>query len=165
LDPEHLELDGRLSSAAVSLDDIEFRGWSVDRKKFTSIRQLKLFHQSWKERKPNINRFYVVPINVKDIRSNCGNGPQVFVVTDAAVCNKPCHAAVLLSTTGKRPKSELRQFRTELLEKLPRYVEVDQVYNPIEKYGYVWGMFIQSMVFLVSLRRLRSWRCLFFPGR
>jgi hypothetical protein len=167
LDPDHLEAGGQLKLAAISLEDIQFRGWSVDRKKFTSLRQLKIFHQDWKNRKPQIDRFYVLPVSANAIRLNPDGGYQEFLVTDAALCFKPGHAAVFAAKAGPQPpsKSRLRQLRNELLEKLPPYVDAGQVFEPLEKFGYVWGMFRQSAVFLASLRRFRGWRCLFFSAR
>jgi hypothetical protein len=156
-----------LKSAAIPLEDIQYRGWSVDRKKFTSLRQLQLFHRAWKKRKPNIDRFYVLPVYASRIRFNSVSGNQDFVVTDAALCRKPCHAAVLAAKAGEQvsSKSRLRQSRNELLEKLPPYVEASQVFEPREQFAYFWGMLIQSAVFVASLRRFRGWRFLFFSGR
>lgn len=166
LDPDHVDpKNGNLSFAAVSLDDIQYRGWSVDRKKYTSLRRLRLYHQEKKRNKPGIKRFYVLPVRVSDIRFNPETGDQDFVVIDDALCGKPCHAAVLSSATGNQPKSKLKQFRGELLKRLPQYVGTLQIFESGEKYGYLLGMAKQSAVFLGSLRHLRTWRCLFFFGR
>jgi hypothetical protein len=165
LDPEHLRPDGSLKTVAMSLDDIRFRGWSVDRKRFTSVRQLRLFHRSWKERKPGIDRFYVVPVRVKQVRFNFENRDQDFVVTDAAICRKPCHAMVLRASAKAISQSQLRQFRDDFLRKLPKYVEVGQAYETGEKYGYLLGMARQAVSFLTSFRHFRTWRCLFFSRR
>lgn len=166
LDPDHLDEGGHLKSAAISLEDIQFRGWSVDRKKFTSLRQVKLFHRDWKRRRPQIDRFYVLPVRASVIRFNPESRHQDFVVTDAALCWKPCHAMIFAAKAGEpSSKSRLRQLRNELLEKLPPYVEPGQVFGSREKFGYFWGMLIQGVVFLASLRRFRSWRTLVFWGR
>jgi hypothetical protein len=165
LDPDHLLESGHLRSAAITLDDIRFRGWSVDRRKFTSTKRLKLFHQDWKKRQPKIERFYVLPVQASVIRFNAVSQHQEFVVTDAAECNKPCHAAVFLASTEKHSQSQLRQFRNELIERLPKYIDVDDVFEKGEESGYFWGMARQCLAFLLNLFRLRGWRYLFFSRR
>lgn len=167
LDPDHLE-GGTLKQAAISLDDIRFRGWSVDRKKYSALRQLNSFHLKWKEerralQKPQINKFYVLPILVSEIRLSPENKCQEFVVTDSALCGKPGHASVLLSTP--HAQSSARKIRDRFLDRLPKYVDVENVFNPEDKSGYIWGMLSQSVVFLGCLRRFRNWRCFFFLGR
>jgi hypothetical protein len=165
LDPDHVDPSGNLSFAAIPLADIQYRGWSVDRKKYTSLRQLNLFHQDKKKRKTSIDRFYVLPVRVSEIRFNPDSGDQEFVVTDAALCNKPCHAVVLVSATGKQTPSKLKEFRSELLKRLPRYVKTVQIFEADDKYGYLRGMFRQLAVFSASLCHPRTWRFLFFSGR
>jgi len=68
LDPDHLGPDGKLASAAISLEDIRFRGWSVDRKYFTSLWRVRLSHYRWKKKKPKVRNIYVLPVPVHDIR-------------------------------------------------------------------------------------------------
>ena len=133
LDPDHIESTGGLKSAAISLDDLRFRGWSVDRKKYTSLRQLRRFQSSLARRKPQIEQFFVIPIRVSEIRVT-RDGHQDFVVTDAAMCKKPSHAAVLLSVP-KLKESEARRLRGDLLGRLPRYVKAEQIFGFIDRFG------------------------------
>jgi hypothetical protein len=149
LDPDHLEPGGKLAVAAISLQDIRFRGWSVDRKNYTSLRRVKLSHSKWKENKPSIVRCYVLPIPVGEIRhSNPTTGVHDFVVTDEALWLNPAHAAVLLS--GPKGESAARGFRNNLLQKLPNYVDVSEAFAPSDKYGYLKGMLGQFVAILVS---------------
>jgi hypothetical protein len=141
-DPDHLGPGGQLALAAIPLKDIQSRGWSVDRRKFTSPWRVRLFHSEWKKRRPAINRFHVLPIPVSEIRRSAGDTErQEFVITDTAVWLNPAHAAVLLSAPHK--DAAARGFRTNLLKRLPPYVELKDSFSPLEKYGYVKGMFRQ----------------------
>jgi hypothetical protein len=162
LDPDHIEPGGGLKSAAISLDDLRFRGWSVDRKRYTSLRQLRLFHSRWAARKPQVRQFLVIPVLVSEIRID-RNGLQDFVVTDAAQCSKPCHANVL-SSVPKLKDSEVRKLRDELIKRLPRYVKAEDVFGESDRYGYLRGMLAQSVVFFLAFFRLRG-RGFFFSGR
>lgn len=86
LDPDHLEPDGKLALAAISLADIRFRGWSVDRKYFTGLWRVRLSHSEWKKKKPHLRKIHVLPILVGEIRlPGPTTGQQDFVVTDTAV--------------------------------------------------------------------------------
>ena len=151
LDPDHLK-DGKLTVAAISLDDIRFRGWSVDRKSLTSQWRIRLAHWRWKRKRPRILKSYVLPMAVRDVReANPTTGQQDFVVTDTAVWLNPAHASVLLS----HPCGEgaARGFRTSLLRKLPPYVEVSSAFTPTDKRGYSRGMFKQlAAILLFPLR-------------
>jgi len=149
LDPDHLEADGKLASAAISLHDIRFRGWSLDRKYFTSLWRIRLSHSGWKSKKRSIRKFYVLPIRVGEIRHpDETTGQQEFVVTDTAVWLNPAHAAVLLSVP--RGESAARRFRNNLLRKLPPYVELKEAFESTDKRGYLRGMLSQFAAILVS---------------
>lgn len=149
LDPDHLKADGKLASAAIALDDIRFRGWSVDRKAFTSLWKLKNAHSAWRTKKPKVRNIYVLPIPVSEIRTaNPATGDQDFVAIDAAMWLNPAHAVVLLS----KPQSEgaARGLRNDLLKKLPQYVDLNVAFNPQRKHGYKIGLLLQFAAILVS---------------
>lgn len=154
LDPDHLEPGGGLRSAAISLDDLRSRGWSVDRKKYTSLRQLKLFHSRWAKRRPQIEQFLVIPILVSTLRLT-RDGHQDFVVTDTATCKKPFHASVLVSSP-KLKESEARKLRDDLLKRLPRYSKVERVFGFKDRLGFIRGMGKQVLVLLVAFFRYRG---------
>jgi len=149
LDPDHLGPDGKLASAAISLEDIRFRGWSVDRKYFTSLWRVRLSHYRWKKKKPKVRNIYVLPVPVHDIRRpNPTTGQPDFVVTDTAMLLNPAHAAVLLS--GPHGEGAARGFRNNLLRKLPQYVDLTQAFGSTDKYGYLRGIFKQITTILAS---------------
>jgi hypothetical protein len=149
LDPDHLEPDGKLRPAAISLKDIQSRGWSVDRKRFTSLRQLRLAHAARKRKNPLLRKCYVLPVGVRVIREpDQITGVRNYVVTDTALWRNPAHASVLLSA----PHSEgtARGLRNNLLKNLPPYVELESVFDSGGKLGYVIGMFRQTVSVLVG---------------
>jgi len=149
LDPDHIEANGKLAAAAISLSDIRSRGWSVDRKHFTSPWRIRIFHFRWKRRKPAIRKFYVLPISANEIRRlTPGNGPQEFVITDASVFLNPAHAAVLLA--GPKTEPEARGYRNSLLRKLPPYVEISEAFGPADRHGYLRGMIRQCIAILTA---------------
>lgn len=157
LDPDHINDDGTLKPAAIALEDIHKRGWSVDRTGFTSPWRIKLFHYRWKKRKPDIRRFYVLRIPVSDIR-NIRDGTtnrQEFAVIDTASFLSPAHAEVLLSTGGSYSKSVLRSFRTKLIPKLPTRIELSEAFDHTEKCGVARGILRQLGAILRS-----PFRCL-----
>ncbi|HVB57465.1 MAG TPA: hypothetical protein VNE63_13715 [Candidatus Acidoferrales bacterium] len=150
LDPDHLEPDGKLKvAAAISLEDIRFRGWSVDRRKFTSLQQVRLFHSGLKKRNTTLRKCYVLPIPVSEIRQRIPpNKVQDFVVIDAALWRKPSHATVLLFSP--QTPSAARKFRNDLLKKLPPYVDVTEAFDSTDKHGFLRGMLRQFAAILAS---------------
>jgi hypothetical protein len=151
LDPDHLK-DGKLASAAISLHDIRFRGWSTDRKYFTCLWRIRLFHSRWKQRNPNIARFYVLQVPVEVIRlPDPTTGHQEFVVTDTAMWLNPAHAAVLLS--GPKGEGAARGFRSNLLQRLPHYVDAAEAFASAGNFGYLRGMARQLGAMLISAFR------------
>jgi hypothetical protein len=152
LDPDHLGADGKLAVAAISLEDIRYRGWSVDRKAFTSLWRLKLTHGDWKKKKPNILNTYVLPIQVSEIRlQNQETGEPDFVVIDTAMWLNPAHAVVLLSKP--QSQSAARGLRNNLLKKLPPYVDIANAFDRQNKYCYIKGMLYQFAAIAASAFR------------
>jgi hypothetical protein len=149
LDPDHLEPDGKLALAAISLADIRFRGWSVDRKNFTGPWRIRSSHSEWKKKKPYLRKIYVLPIPVGEIRlPDPATRQQDFVVTDTAMWLNPAHAAVLLS--GPQGEGAARGFRNSLLQKLPPYVDIAEAFDSTDKHGYLRGLLMQFAAIIVS---------------
>ena len=145
-DPEHLELDGKLKAAAVSLDDIQSKGWSVDREKFTSLRRVKRLQSKWQKQNPN-RAFRVVSVGVGKIRQvGSANGESEFVVTDTALRWRPSHATVLLSTPQK--PSQARKFRNDLIAALPPHTDTADAFKDVGRWGYVRGLAEQVVAVL-----------------
>lgn len=151
-DPHHIE-SGALSPAAISLDDLRLRGWSVDRKGYTSLWRVKLSHRQWRTRKADINRCYVIPIIVGDLRAGCRlDQNQTFSVTDAALCSNSAHAAILLSV--RSGEGLARKARTALMGFLPPYVEVSAAFSNQDKWGWSRGIIFQARAVMRALRSI-----------
>ena len=138
IDPDHLGPNGSLSVAAIALQDIRERGWSVNRKKFTSLRRLRHLHSEIEAKKATIKRLYVLPVSASYFRSpGRTTGKQDFVVTDDASWKNPAHASVLLASPCS--PGQARLFRNDLLQNLPKYVDVETVFGPQDKLGHCLG--------------------------
>lgn len=148
-DPDHLGPDGKVADAAISLHDIRFRGWSVDRKRFTSLWRIRLFHSDRKRRAPNIRRFYVLPILAGTIRSfGSETHTQDFVVIDTALWMHPGHADIVLAK--KCGEGAARGFRTKLIKQLPPYVDATKAFGSSDRHGFARGMFRQFVALLTT---------------
>jgi hypothetical protein len=163
LDPNHLGAHGVLAPTAMSLADIRSRGWSVDRKQFTSLRRVRSAHRKWKKNNPEIRKFYVLPIPTALIRlPNAKTGLQETVVTDAALWWNPAHA-VLLSAVPIG-ESVARGLRTSLFLRFPPYIEVRDAFGSNDRRGYFKGMRKQLAAilaapfrYIVRLMSINSW--------
>jgi hypothetical protein len=80
-----------------------------------------------------INRFFVLPVPASYFRQ----GAKDFVVIDDASWGNPAHASVLLSSPC--PDRKARLYRNQLMENLPKYVDVEKVFNSSEKFGHIVG--------------------------
>lgn len=158
LDPDHLGPDGKLAAAAIALEDIRFRGWSVDRKLYTSPWRIKLSHSRWRRKKPHLRDIYALPVAAKDLRQpDPATGRPAFVVIDAALWLNPAHATVLLAE--QLGQGAARGLRNKLVQQLPPYVDVKEVFASGSKFGFSRGMFRQVASIVVSLC---SYPCRFF---
>lgn len=141
-DPHHLE-NGKLTKAAIATADLETRGWSVDRKRFTSLWRLRLEHWRWRRRysqkNPALEKCYILPIPVSAIRGLRDAGRQVISVTDFALCSNPAHAALITSVAITK-KSEARKVRTMLMAALPPFVEAKAAFGPQDRWGFSRGI-------------------------
>lgn len=153
-DPHHLDLQsGALSNAAISLDDLRSRGWSVDRKRYTSLWRLKLDHRRWRDRKADLHQCYVIPISVGTLRANCRvEQGQTFSVTDYALWSNPAHATILLSQQGGDGMA--RKARTALMSFLPPYAEASTAFSTGDNWGWTRGMICAFLQILKKIFRL-----------
>jgi hypothetical protein len=134
-DPHHIQ-DGKLStSAAIPLDDLRSRGWSVDRKKFTSLWRVKIAHWRWQRRKPDLEGCYLIPIQVGSVRAIPDN---TFSVTDDALWSNPAHGAVILS--AHCGPGAARRARDLLMQAISQYVAASDAFSPTDTRGWSRGI-------------------------
>lgn len=156
LDPNHLDSNGKLANA-ISLDDIRTRGWSVDRTKYSSLWNIKRFHRSLLERKPDICGLFVLRVSVLDLRSliDSKSNNQAFVVVDTAQLWRPGHADVLAFDSNTK-ESAARALRTALLQSLPDPIDAARGFHSTDRYGYARGLLKQCGAILRScFQRMR----------
>ncbi|MGB9115386.1 hypothetical protein [Bradyrhizobium sp.] len=147
-DPHHLD-GGVLAPAAISLSDLRVRGWSVDRKRFTSLWKMKLSHRGWMTKKQGLNRCLVLPIEVGAVRAFKDQQNQIFSVTDMALCANPAHAAILLSTKGG--DGAARKARSTLMKCLPKHVEVSEAFAVKDRWGWSRGVLLELITVLRTI--------------
>jgi hypothetical protein len=147
-DPHHLE-GGVLAPAAIALSDLKFRGWSLDRKRFTSLWKMKLSHRGWMNKKQDLDRCLVLPIEVGAVRACREQQKQIFSITDMALCSNPAHAAILLSTKGG--DGAARKARSTLMKYLPKHVDVSDAFAADDRWGWSRGMVFKLITVLRTL--------------
>jgi hypothetical protein len=112
---------------------------------------MKLSHRMWRRRKQDLDKCFVIPINVGDIRAKyMPNGNQLFAVTDLALWKNPAHAVVLLSVRSS--ENEARRARTILMGILPKYCEISKAFSADDKWGWSRGLALQALAFLRALK-------------
>jgi hypothetical protein len=149
LDPHHIEA-GQLSPAAISLSDLQSRGWSVDRKRYTSLWRMRIFHKRWHQRRSDLKQCYVIPINVGRLRQDCNiNGTQLFSIIDMALCLNPAHGTVILS--AKSGDGAARKARKLLMDFLPQYIDVSDTFSRDDRWGWSRGMLLKIVALLRTL--------------
>ena len=153
LDPHHVE-NNTLSPAAIALADLRERGWSVDRKTFTSAWRIRLDHKRWGKRKSDLRKCWVVPAAVGDVRKLIADDQKLFVITDHASPLNPAHGSLLLAT--KSSQGAARKARDILLRALPSYISLEHCFTPQEKYGWWRGVLLG---YSASVRQL--WQLMF----
>jgi hypothetical protein len=151
-DPHHFK-DGVLSTtAAISLDDLKSRGWSVDRKKYTSLWRLKRAHRKSQIQKGDLRKCYVIPIEVRSIRAGCGG---IFSVIDDAIFLNAAHSAVLLA--AKSGDGAARKARDILMRALPPYVEASKAFSENDRWGWSRGIVLELMAIICApIKKLYS---------
>jgi hypothetical protein len=122
------------------------RGWSVDRKRFTSEWKIRLHHSRWRARKPEIQKCFVIEADVGSIRGCVNSEKALFVVTDAALFTNPAHASVLLAENCT--DSVARRARLQLMQALPKHIDVQEAFASVDGLGWVRGLIYEVRAIL-----------------
>ena len=127
--PDHIK-DGQVLPSAISLKDLQERGFSVNRLWYVtqefvenSIRRTlaRTFQGSFRASEG------VACFEARAVRVVPGNGSQVFVVTDTALPDNYGHASIYLADLGMKP-SQARRMREKLLPLLHSRVSVAEAF-------------------------------------
>jgi hypothetical protein len=154
-DPQHIQ-NGELQNAAISLEDIRSRGWSVERKRFTSLWRIKLTHYRWRLKKSDLKRCYVIPIDVGALRTQCQfDQNHKFIVIDDALYANPAHAAVLISK--KCGEGMARKARGELMKFMPPHIKLSRAFSTRDRWGWTRALVASFLTFTSTLlKKARS---------
>lgn len=113
LHPEHID-NGQILSSAISTTDLESRGYSVERKKYTDISKICEKARNQIQRKPESRESAeIAEMLCEDIRSLQFNQERAFLVIDDALEDNIAHASIY-AAIKPCPKSILRQLRNQL---------------------------------------------------
>lgn len=140
LNPTHVK-DGRVIEVEINLDDLMQRGYSVDRKRFTSAWRVRLY-QIRKLRKLAFRvTAWTGVCFVSELRKHRHPDDQLqaLAVTEAPLLLNPAHAQVI--SAAERTKSKARKLRKFIAESMkpvqfPRYA-----FEQTDRYGWSRGIF------------------------
>ena len=115
-DPDHIK-DGEVVPAAIPIKDLLQRGFSVQRRNFTTQELLeKLIDKYLSKPSGGTKRKFegVAPLETREIRALTDDEKRLFVVIDKALECNPGHASIYLAET-KVADSIARQHREKLM--------------------------------------------------
>ena len=129
-DPRHIDENGEVAEAAISLDDLQSKGVSVHRRRHTPIEFIKNAvrnrcnkREGWKE--------CVSLFKAEEVRAIKDEGRQAFRVIDDPNEANPGHANIFASSleNGKLSRGHARKLRWYLLPLLQNYMSVDAAFQ------------------------------------
>lgn len=124
LHPEHIK-DGVILPTAISTEDLECRGYSVERKNFVQISLMRETAKVQIGKKPESRKFAEVAFFYCDyVRQLKLDDHRAFLVIDDAKEDDVAHASIY-SAIKPAPKSILRKLRTILSPVLENRTSLD----------------------------------------
>lgn len=128
--PQHIS-DGKLLPAAIALDDLRSRGFSVHRVKYVTKEHVKASIDD-KLSRPRVGTQWtdegVAKFQAVAVRRLRIDGEQVLVVIDTAHESNRGHASILAAAPGKG-KAHARELRSLLLPLLQARVSLEEVFE------------------------------------
>ena len=129
-DPDHVDEEGSLVEAAISIKDLREQGFSVHRLQYTTVAFIK---QAIQQRcaKPRQNgpwKEWAAVLKVADVRSIRHENEQALVVIDTARADHAGHASIYAAAPEKG-KSHTRKMRKLLLPFLRLCLSVDEAFQ------------------------------------
>jgi hypothetical protein len=120
-DPEHMK-DGSIGPAAVSLNDLKERGFSVDRQVFIKRRVIENRARDQMAKMPAKRQEALMSsFTCGDVRAlEDGDNNRAFIVVDTAEPHNDAHASIY--SAYPRSNGQLRKIRSLLLPLLQSYV-------------------------------------------
>lgn len=120
--PEHKNEEGNIVPAAVSLDDLKERGFSVDRQMFAKRQVIADRARNQMANRPDKRQEALMSSfacgEVRALADNDNN--RAFIVIDTAEAHNDAHASIY--SAFPRSSGQLRKMRSLLLPLLQRYV-------------------------------------------
>ena len=126
-DPDHVK-NGKIIPAAIPIKDLLQRGFSVQRRNFTTQELLeKLIDKYLSRESDGKKRKFegVAPLKTRDIRVITEDEKKLFVVIDKALECNPGHASIYLAE-NKVADSKAREYRQKLMPFLNHRTSVSE---------------------------------------
>lgn len=114
--PRDVDANGKVKPAAIPLEDLKHRGWSVHRGWYVSRKAVECAIQVRLQRSQEAQAAEISILKAGDVRQHQDAGKQAFAVIDTAIPDNPAHASIYAVCQGK--KSRMRELRYCLLEQL-----------------------------------------------
>ena len=114
--PDHIK-EGQIVSSAIPIRDLLKRGFSVQRRNFTTQEILEKIIDRYLSRESGTSKRKfegVAPLETREVRGLIEDDKRVFVVIDTALECNPGHASIYLSDTTV-PDSKAREYRKLLM--------------------------------------------------
>ena len=132
VEPDHV-VDGVLQETAVPLDDLSKRerGYSVERRKYTSRQRCQSVADGWVAKKPEIRAEAGFSVfRCVDVRSISLDGKQALRVYDSPVNDHDGRGHASIYADGAiSGRSKLRKLRNELLKLMLPLCSLDDVFG------------------------------------
>ena len=129
--PQHIDDDGQVLPAAISLEDLRHRGFSVNRIEYVSP---DFMRSSVEERlsRPRGGKPWrdegVARLETRQVRRFRAEGDQAFAVIDTALPENPGHASIYV-TKPEKGEAYARELRSLLLPLLQDRMTIEQVFD------------------------------------
>jgi hypothetical protein len=136
LEPEHVK-DGRPVEAAIPLQDLRHRGYSVDRRRYTSKWRVLIYHRSRLRRVGGQRRAFIGILRAHELRQLIAEDTErAFVVIDTALLSNPAHAVILSAI--HRSESKARALRKHLARRMTA-VALTEAFSDGSGFGWTRG--------------------------
>jgi hypothetical protein len=140
LDPDHVQ-NGQLVETGIALKDLRSRGYSLDRRRYTS--KWRVFLYQWRrlrraQRSADSERkAFIGVLHTRRVRGLIAADTQrAFVAIDKPLLLNLAHAEILSAI--QRTEGQARQLRKQLVPEI-RVVTLSQAFNDGHSFGWLRG--------------------------
>lgn len=130
LHPEHVDKDGKVLPAAISSEDLKSRGFSVERKSYCNVDNIKNLIDKQIKNSPEKRKFAEIAYFgcglVRQFYFSADSSIRSFVVIDQALVDNNAHASIY-SAIPDATKSHIKKVKQQLLPLLETRYSIDNI--------------------------------------